>query len=124
MTTATEPSTAIRSFSELFIGGSWVKPSSDRLIEVVSPTTEEVIAHVPEAAPVDPDDVDALGVVRRERQLFAVRREHGRVDAPLLVPSRDPAQPTLGIRQGNANEQANTRAAYSGREARAPIRSR
>jgi aldehyde dehydrogenase (NAD+) len=55
MTTATEQGTGIRSFSELFVGGAWVKPSSRRLIEVISPVTEEVIAHVPEAAPADID---------------------------------------------------------------------
>jgi aldehyde dehydrogenase (NAD+) len=68
MTTAAEPGTGIRSFSELFVGGAWVKPSSDRVIEVISPTTEEVIAHVPEAAPADMD-----AAVRAARQAF----DHG-----------------------------------------------
>jgi aldehyde dehydrogenase (NAD+) len=68
MTIAAEPGTGIRSFSELFVGGAWVKPSSDRVIEVISPTTEEVIAHVPEAAPADMD-----AAVRTARQAF----DHG-----------------------------------------------
>ena len=56
MATAADARTSsIRSFDELFIGGRWCKPSSDRMIEVISPTTEEVIAHVPEAAPADMD---------------------------------------------------------------------
>jgi acyl-CoA reductase-like NAD-dependent aldehyde dehydrogenase len=40
---------------ELFIGGRWAKPSTERRIDVVSPHTEEVIAHVASAGP---DDVD------------------------------------------------------------------
>ena len=39
----------------LFIGGEWVAPSSSAKIEVVSPTTEEVIARVPEAREADVD---------------------------------------------------------------------
>jgi len=39
----------------LFVGGEWVKPSSDRTIEVISPHTEEVIATVPEALEADVD---------------------------------------------------------------------
>jgi acyl-CoA reductase-like NAD-dependent aldehyde dehydrogenase len=39
----------------LFIGGSWSTPSSDAVIEVVSPSTEEVIGRVPAAAATDVD---------------------------------------------------------------------
>jgi aldehyde dehydrogenase (NAD+) len=39
----------------LFIGGQWVKPSSDATIEVISPSTEEIVGRVP--AP-GRDDVD------------------------------------------------------------------
>ena len=39
----------------LFIGGEWVAPSSDRVIEVVSPHSEEVIARVAAPAPADVD---------------------------------------------------------------------
>jgi betaine-aldehyde dehydrogenase len=39
----------------LYIGGEWLAPSSTNTIEVVSPTTEEVIARVPEAAEGDVD---------------------------------------------------------------------
>src|ERR687891_3015335 len=38
-----------------YIGGEWVEPSSARTIDVISPTTEEVIAQVPEAAEGDVD---------------------------------------------------------------------
>ena len=40
---------------ELFIGGRWAKPSTDRRIEVVSPHTEKPVAEVAAAGP---DDVD------------------------------------------------------------------
>jgi acyl-CoA reductase-like NAD-dependent aldehyde dehydrogenase len=39
----------------LFIGGEWVAPSSDSVIEVVSPHSEEVIARVAAPAPKDVD---------------------------------------------------------------------
>jgi len=39
----------------LYIGGEWVAPSTSNAIEVISPTTEEVIARVPEAAEGDVD---------------------------------------------------------------------
>ena len=36
-----------------FIDGSWVKPSSDDIIEVISPATEQVVAKVPAGQPAD-----------------------------------------------------------------------
>jgi len=45
----------VKSYTKLFIGGSWVEPSSDRRIDVISPVTEEVIAQVPEAQEADVD---------------------------------------------------------------------
>ncbi|KHL01379.1 aldehyde dehydrogenase [Sinomonas humi] len=42
-------------YDRLFINGSWVRPSSDRRLEVISPATEEVIATVPEALEADVD---------------------------------------------------------------------
>jgi betaine-aldehyde dehydrogenase len=39
----------------LYIGGEWVAPATTSTIEVVSPTTEEVIARVPEATEGDVD---------------------------------------------------------------------
>ena len=35
---------------QLFIGGTWVKPATNRRIQVISPSTEELIASVPAAA--------------------------------------------------------------------------
>jgi betaine-aldehyde dehydrogenase len=56
---------AVRSFSRLFVGGRWVQPSGDDLLTVISPTTEETLAHVPETGRAD---VDAA--VRAARQAF------------------------------------------------------
>jgi betaine-aldehyde dehydrogenase len=39
----------------LYVGGEWVAPSGTNTIDVVSPTTEEVIARVPEASEGDVD---------------------------------------------------------------------
>ncbi len=47
--------TKLETKDTLYIGGEWVPPSSTNTIEVVSPTTEEVIARVPEAAEGDVD---------------------------------------------------------------------
>src|SRR5262245_47792497 len=52
----------------LFIGGQWVKPGSDATIEVISPSTEEVVGRVP--AP-SAEDVDRA--VRAAREAF----DHG-----------------------------------------------
>src|ERR1700746_3780649 len=39
----------------LFIGGSWVKPSTSNRFTVLNATTEEVLGSVPEAAEADVD---------------------------------------------------------------------
>lgn len=51
---ALEP-TEIRSFSKLFIGGEWAEPTSEALLAVVSPSTEQLIAEVPAAQNADVD---------------------------------------------------------------------
>ncbi|MER6667236.1 aldehyde dehydrogenase [Amycolatopsis japonica] len=50
-------------YDKLFIGGQWVTPASDRVIEVVSPATEQTVARVPEAVEAD---VDAAVAAARE----------------------------------------------------------
>src|ERR1700747_708584 len=45
----------LRSYDKLFIGGRWTSPSSSRVIDVISPTTEMNIAHVPEGQAADID---------------------------------------------------------------------
>ena len=59
----TTPGHAVRSYDKLLIGGEWVEPSSDRVIDVVSPVTEEVVATVPEAREADVDA--AVAAARR-----------------------------------------------------------
>src|SRR5690349_18816011 len=51
MATAAELQTRDR----IFIGGEWVEPSGAEPIEVVNPTTEEVIGTIPGCSPVDVD---------------------------------------------------------------------
>ncbi|MFC4082949.1 aldehyde dehydrogenase [Amycolatopsis samaneae] len=52
-------------YDKLFIGGQWVEPASDRVFEVVSPATEQILARVPEGVEAD---VDAA--VAAARQAF------------------------------------------------------
>src|SRR5271165_2054259 len=46
---------AIKDYDRLFIGGSWVAPEGTEKIEVISPSTEEVVARVPDATEGDVD---------------------------------------------------------------------
>jgi acyl-CoA reductase-like NAD-dependent aldehyde dehydrogenase len=46
---------SIKSPQSLFIGGDWVKPLSDRTLQVISPVTEEVLMSFPEASERDMD---------------------------------------------------------------------
>jgi betaine-aldehyde dehydrogenase len=46
---------AIRDYDRLFIGGDWIAPEGTETIGVISPTTEEVIARVPEGTEADID---------------------------------------------------------------------
>ncbi|DAC51418.1 MAG TPA: aldehyde dehydrogenase family protein, partial [Candidatus Thalassarchaeaceae archaeon] len=41
--------------SELYINGKWVSPNGDGAIDVINPTTEEVIGSVPVASQIDVD---------------------------------------------------------------------
>ncbi len=53
----------VRGYEHLFIGGAWVPSEGTGTIEVVSPTTEEVVATVPDATTADIDR--AVDVARR-----------------------------------------------------------
>ncbi|HEX3796194.1 MAG TPA: aldehyde dehydrogenase [Acidimicrobiales bacterium] len=46
---------AIRDYDHLFIGGDWVTPEGTDTIDVISPSTEEVIGHVPDGTEADID---------------------------------------------------------------------
>ena len=50
-------------YSRLFIGGQWVRPSADEMIDDLNPATEAVIARVPAAAA---DDVERAVVAAAE----------------------------------------------------------
>jgi aldehyde dehydrogenase (NAD+) len=45
----------VKSYDRLFIGGEWVSPAGTGKIEVINPTTEEVVASVPDATTADID---------------------------------------------------------------------
>ena len=38
---------ALKDYDRLFIGGEWAAPEGTQMIEVISPSTEEVVARVP-----------------------------------------------------------------------------
>ncbi len=46
---------ALKDYDRLFIGGDWVAPEGTGTIEVVSPSTEEVVGRVPDATEADVD---------------------------------------------------------------------
>src|SRR5579859_3357432 len=54
---------SLRSYDKLFVGGRWTNPSSSSVIDVISPTTEQAIAHVPEGQAADIDA--AVAAARR-----------------------------------------------------------
>src|ERR1700722_15789513 len=54
--------------NNFYVGGEWVKPQSDRTLELISPVTEECFLRVPEAAQADVDRA-----VKAARQAF----DHG-----------------------------------------------
>ena len=63
-------------YDKLFIGGKWVEPASDRVIEVLSPHTEEPVGRVPEAVEADID-----------RAVASARREFDEGDWPHVAPA-------------------------------------
>ena len=44
----------------LFIGGTWTRPATDAVLEVVSPHTEEVVVRVPDGSAADIDAAVAM----------------------------------------------------------------
>ncbi|GCE40248.1 aldehyde dehydrogenase [Rhodococcus sp. USK10] len=50
-------------YDKLYIGGKWVAPATDQVLEVFSPATEERVGSCPVASPADIDD--AVAVARR-----------------------------------------------------------
>jgi acyl-CoA reductase-like NAD-dependent aldehyde dehydrogenase len=89
----TAPQEGVRSYDKLLIGGRWKEPSGASVIDVISPTTEQTIAHVPEGQPADIDAAVAAArfafdrgpwprMFQRERAA-ALRRVRDEVEARL-----------------------------------------
>ena len=56
MSTHTSPlDVTVPGLDQLFIGGAWTAPETDRRVDVVNPSTEEVIAQVADPTPADAD---------------------------------------------------------------------
>ena len=55
MTIALRSATPLKAPEQFFINGEWVQPRSGRMLEVVSPVTEETLLRYPEAGPGDID---------------------------------------------------------------------
>jgi len=57
LSTQTSPALDVKvpGLDKLFIGGRWVEPATDRMVDVVMPSTEEVITRVADPAPADAD---------------------------------------------------------------------
>ena len=45
----------MRAYDKLFIGGTWVEPASSKVIDVISPHSEELVGRVPEGTDADID---------------------------------------------------------------------
>jgi acyl-CoA reductase-like NAD-dependent aldehyde dehydrogenase len=65
MTLTNEPAVSLQHADRFFIGGEWVKPSSDATIRVVDSTNEETLFTVAEA-----QEADMAGAVAAARQAF------------------------------------------------------
>src|SRR5689334_20487228 len=89
----------MQTHDRLFIGGSWVPPSSSATIDVVSPHTEEVIARVPEAREADVD-----------RAVAAAREAFDRGPWPRMTPAEraDVMAALLAELQARAGDMATT----------------
>ena len=63
MSVTTEPVVPLSNTGRFFIGGEWVKPSSDAVFDVIDSATEQMYFQVPEAQPADMDL--AIGAAHR-----------------------------------------------------------
>src|SRR5215203_3067304 len=67
----------------IFIGGEWVEPSAAEPIEVVNPTTEEVMGTIPACSPDDADRAVAAARTAFESWSQAPREERARLIAAI-----------------------------------------
>jgi betaine-aldehyde dehydrogenase len=90
---------------KLYIGGEWAAPASSGVIEVISPTTEEVIARVPDGSNADID-----------RAVAAARQAFDRGPWPRMAPSEraDVMAKLSGLIQARSQEFANTITSQNG----------
>ena len=89
---------------ENFVGGEWVQARSDRIREIVSPVTGEVIAEAPDASSADIDR--AVVAARAAQPAWAARTAWERAEichaiADLLIEERlEPFAHALTLEQG------------------------
>ncbi|TFV59782.1 aldehyde dehydrogenase [Mycobacterium sp. PS03-16] len=83
---------------ELFIGGAWCEPSTDRRIEVTSPHTEQPVAHVAAAAPADVDRAVAAARTAFDAGAWARTDPAERIDAVRRIGA------AYGLRRGEMAE--------------------
>jgi acyl-CoA reductase-like NAD-dependent aldehyde dehydrogenase len=88
---------------ENFIGGEWVRPTGDRIREIVSPVTGEVLAEVADAGRADIDS--AVSAARRAQPRWAALSAWDRAKvchaiADLIVERREAFAHELSLEQG------------------------
>jgi aldehyde dehydrogenase (NAD+) len=71
----------VKVYDKLFIGGEWVDPATDAVIEVISPHTEEVVARVPEASTADVDRAVSIARATFDEGEWSQRSPEERVEA-------------------------------------------
>src|SRR5919202_6602535 len=64
---------------QLYIGGEWVEPSGDGVLEAIDSTSEQVMGRVPEATPADVDR--AVGAARSAFEVWSQVPAHERAAA-------------------------------------------
>lgn len=82
MTTITQGmDVRIPGLDKLFIGGQWVEPATGDMVDVVMPSTEEVIAQVADPSPADADRAVAAARKAFDRGPWARMTPQERIDA-------------------------------------------
>jgi aldehyde dehydrogenase (NAD+) len=69
----------VKDFDKLYIDGQWVSPSGTGTIEVINPSTEEVVGHVPEGTPADIDRAVAAAALAFETWGFTEKDERRKI---------------------------------------------
>jgi aldehyde dehydrogenase (NAD+) len=69
----------VKDFDKLYIDGQWVSPSGTGTIEVINPSTEQVVGHVPEGVPADIDRAVAAAAHAFETWGFTEKDERRKI---------------------------------------------